>query len=236
VSDQKQPDAAMASGIRSDLNTIRETFDLGEVPREAYVLGLLGTLPYLGTSLATVFCAWDINYAEAHGIGWLLSEQSAETVLHLLEPLQVGYGAVILSFLGAIHWGLEWAAYGGTHGYPRYAIGLVAPIVAWPSMLMPIEYALMSQFLAFNFLYYADSRATTKGWMPPWYGTYRFILTFIVGASIVVTLIGRGEIADRVRRLPNAVGRALTSQEQKAEGYEKEQLTLGGDMETDDEG
>jgi Protein of unknown function (DUF3429) len=137
----------------------------------------------------------------------------------------------ILSFLGAIHWGLEWAAYGGTHGYPRYAIGLVAPIVAWPSMLMPIEYALMSQFLAFNFLYYADSRATTKGWMPPWYGTYRFILTFIVGASIVVTLIGRGEIADRVRRLPNAVGRALTSQEQKAEGFEKEQLTLGGDME-----
>ena len=88
-------DVDMVAGIKADLVTIRETFDLGEVPKEAYVLGLAGTLPYLGTSLATVFCAWDINYAEAHGTGWLLNEQSAETLLHLLEPLQVGYGAVV---------------------------------------------------------------------------------------------------------------------------------------------
>jgi hypothetical protein len=85
----------MIAGIKQDLVTIKETFDLREVPREAYVLGLAGTLPYLGTSLATVFCAWDINYAEAHGTGFLLNEQSAETLLHLLEPLQVGYGAVV---------------------------------------------------------------------------------------------------------------------------------------------
>jgi hypothetical protein len=32
-------------------------------------------------------------------------------LLHFLEPLQIGYGASILSFLGAIHWGLEWAGY-----------------------------------------------------------------------------------------------------------------------------
>jgi hypothetical protein len=33
----------------------------------------------------------------------------------------------ILSFLGAIHWGLEFAGYGGSHHYRRYAIGVVAP-------------------------------------------------------------------------------------------------------------
>jgi hypothetical protein len=36
---------------------------------------------------------------------------------------------------------------------------------------------------------------------------YRFILTFIVGASIVVSLIGRGEISDKVGRIPGAVDR-----------------------------
>lgn len=103
----------------------------------------------------------------------------------------------ILSFLGAIHWGLEYAGYGGHHSYRRYMYGVVAPAVAWPTILMPVEYALITQFVAFNFLYAADARATVRGWFPPWYSTYRFILTFFVGASIVVSLVGRGQIAEK---------------------------------------
>jgi hypothetical protein len=72
--------------------------------------------------------------------------------------------------------------------------GVVAPAVAWPTIFMPVEYALITQFLAFNFLYFADARATVRGWFPPWYSTYRFVLTFLVGASIVVSLVGRGQI------------------------------------------
>lgn len=34
----------------------------------------------------------------------LMSHENAAHYLHLLEPIQVGYGAIILSFLGAIHW------------------------------------------------------------------------------------------------------------------------------------
>lgn len=74
--------------------TIRETFNLSEVPREAYYIGLAGVLPYLATSLSTVACAYEINHSVA-GYGHLLSEQSAMTLLHFLEPLQVGYGAVV---------------------------------------------------------------------------------------------------------------------------------------------
>lgn len=33
---------------------------------------------------------------------------------------------------------------------------------------------------------------------------YRFVLTFIVGASIVVSLIGRGEIAEDKNKIPGA--------------------------------
>ena len=64
------------------------------VPRQAYYIGLAGVLPYLGTSLSTVFCAWEINHSVG-GIGAVMSSQTAETFLHILEPLQVGYGAVV---------------------------------------------------------------------------------------------------------------------------------------------
>lgn len=33
---------------------------------------------------------------------------------------------------------------------------------------MPIEYALITQFLSFTALYFIDTRAALKGWTPPW--------------------------------------------------------------------
>jgi len=197
-------DVDMMAGVKSDIGTIRETFSLTNVPKEAYYMGLAGTLPYLATSISTVYCSWEINHAVA-GYGYILSQTTATQLLHLLEPLQIGYGASILSFLGAIHWGLEWAGFGGYQGYKRYAIGVVAPAVAWSTLLMPIEGALITQFLGFVALYYVDVKATYRGWTPSWYAVYRFVLTFIVGASIVLTLIGRGELPDHV---PAATDRA----------------------------
>jgi hypothetical protein len=108
-------------------------------------------------------------------------------------------------------------------GYRRYAIGVVAPAVAWPTMLLPMEYALIAQFLAFNFLYFADARATVRGWTPPWYSTYRFVLTFIVGASIVVSLVGRGQIADKIGKLPGPADRIKALQDAQTENLEKEE-------------
>jgi hypothetical protein len=74
--------------------TIKETFDLSSVPRQAYYIGLAGVLPYLATSLSTVGCAYEINHAVA-GSGYVISAQTAEALLHILEPLQIGYGAVV---------------------------------------------------------------------------------------------------------------------------------------------
>lgn len=130
----------------------------------------------------------------------------------------------IISFLGAIHWGLEFAGYGGTYGYRRYAIGIAATAVAWPSILLPVEYALITQFLAFNFLYYTDARATNRGWAPAWYGVYRFVLTFIVGAAIVVSLIGRGQIADRIGKLPGPADRVKALRDAQMKELEEEEM------------
>ena len=97
---------------------------------------------------------------------------------------------------------------------------------------MPIEYALITQFVSFVGLYFVDTRAALKGWTPPWCECnpssphttctdsiviadreYRFILTFIVGASIVLSLIGRGEVSSKVGRMPGAVDRVKALRE-----------------------
>ncbi|KAJ9657841.1 hypothetical protein H2198_004037 [Neophaeococcomyces mojaviensis] len=235
-----EDDVDMMAGVRSDFNTIVETFSLKDVPTKAMYMGLAGVVPYLATSLSTVVLSFDIQYAATHGQGLLFSGNVSEQLLHIIEPLQLGYGASIISFLGAIHWGLEWAKYGGEQGYPRYAIGVLATAVAWPTLLLSAEVGLITQFLAFTFLYYTDSRASRAGWAPRWYGIYRFVLTFIVGVSIVASLIGRGQIADLISKPVGPADRLRALREEQlaqleADDAENKARLAGGDEEDEDE-
>ena len=97
------------------------------------------------------------------------------------------------------------------------------PAIAWPTLLMPVEYALISQFAAFTMLYYVDVRATYRGWTPPWYAIYRFVLTFIVGVSIVASLVGRGEVSSQLKRQPGAADKITALRESKQEALIKEE-------------
>ncbi|EXL56074.1 hypothetical protein FOCG_03786 [Fusarium oxysporum f. sp. radicis-lycopersici 26381] len=196
----KSADQDMTSELKHDIDVVKDTFTFTDVPRESGILGLAGTLPYLGTSLSTVFLAWDLNKPIPTGNSFydaiMIDHETAKYLLSALEPIQLGYGAVIISFLGAIHWGLEYAEKQPLRERTRfrYGMGLAASIVAWPTLMLPVEYALTSQFMAFVALYFADSRAATKGWAPRWYGSYRFLLTAMVGFAIFISLIGRAKI------------------------------------------
>lgn len=75
--------------------TIKETFALNEVPRESFYLGLAGTLPYLATSLSTVFLSYNINNAPVTGSTWMFTPENAHQYLAYIEPIQIGYGAVV---------------------------------------------------------------------------------------------------------------------------------------------
>jgi hypothetical protein len=133
----------------------------------------------------------------------MINHETAKQLLATLEPIQLGYGAVIISFLGAIHWGLEYAEKVPNHARTRfrYGMGVMAPAVAWPTLFMPVEFALTAQFAAFVALYFADARATVRGWTPSWYSTYRFALTAVVGVAIVISLVGRAKVGDASPRL-----------------------------------
>ncbi|KAK0103620.1 hypothetical protein ONS95_005631 [Cadophora gregata] len=230
----------MTAGLKSDLETIRETFSLAEVPKESLYIGAAGILPYAATSMSTVFLSYDINHAHSTGAGYLFSPETAHQLLDLVTPIQIGWGAVIISFLGAIHWGMEYSGFGGYHSYRRYMYGVIAPAVAWPTIFMPVEYALITQFLAFNFLYFADARATARGWFPPWYSIYRFVLTFFVGASIVISLVGRGKIITADHTLKSPVDYVKSDKDAQWVALEREEKerrkALAAEDEEEDEG
>ena len=72
-------------------------------------------------------------------------------------------------------------------------------------------------------MYFADARAVVRGWAPHWYSTYRFVLTFVVGASIVASLIGRGQIADQINRLPGPADRVKRLRDLQYSALEEEE-------------
>lgn len=181
------------------------------------------------------------------GLDSSMDFETASALLLHAENVQITYGAVLLSFLGAIHWGFEFSRFGGELGNRRYMLGLVPVMCAWPSLLMGPQFALLSQWAAYVLTWFIDLRATTAGWAPQWYSSYRFMLTLAVGVSILATLAGTNYYdADKSRSSQTGVGRRLAARTQRSEektqellerrsegrlGSVPEQTTVGGDVE-----
>jgi len=175
------------------VKTDRETF-LGitsavafSVPQPYVVFGLLGGIPYLLASGTTIYLAHQAGLATS-GVLTSIDPGVALTYLDRALNLQVTYGAVMLSFLGALHWGMEFAGLGGAKGYSRLALGAAPVIYAWPTLALEPTMALIVQWAGFTGLWYADLRATSAGWTPKWYSQYRFYLSVLVGTCIIGTL------------------------------------------------
>ncbi|TFK36366.1 hypothetical protein BDQ12DRAFT_633986 [Crucibulum laeve] len=159
------------------------------VPEPMMVLGLTGGLPYVGASATTVYLAYQAQLA-TNGLYSSIDPGVALTILDRALTLQVTYGAVMLSFLGALHWGMEIAGYGGQKGYARLGLGTAPMVVAWSTLAMEPMTALITQWMGYTALWYADSKATQAGWTPKWYSQYRFYLSILVGTCIIGSLAG----------------------------------------------
>lgn len=125
--------------------------------------GLAGALPYLGTSGFTVYLANQAGQV-ASGASTALD---VGTALHLLDQalnIQVTYGAVMLGFLGALHWGMEFAGYGGQKGSKRLMLGVAPILLGWSTLALDPGPALVTQWAGFTALWYADMKATSAGW------------------------------------------------------------------------
>jgi hypothetical protein len=151
------------------------------VPTPYLVMGLAGGIPYIASSATTVYLAHQAGVA-AMGTVTNIDPGVALTILDQALNFQVTYGAVMLSFLGvhltscsparlapdgtlgALHWGMEFAGFGGHKGYPRLLLGVSPAMLAWSTITLQPTSALLCQWLGFTALWYADNRATSAGW------------------------------------------------------------------------
>ena len=99
------------------------------------------------------------------------------------------YSAVILSFVGAVHWGLAMAA--PVHRPGRYIASVAPALTAWAALNTPsafgydegdpnssVPYYVLGAGFVASFLY--DEAVSGKRGVPMWYSSLRAPLTFTV--------------------------------------------------------
>lgn len=143
------------------------------VPSAAAWLGGLGLVPFVGLSLAAALLsgAWKASAIQA----------------------LLGYGALILSFLGGIHWGAEMvrpiARTGDNLDARILTISVIPSLAGWAALLLDPRSGLGLLTAGFIGHLLLDIRAAQKGLVPRWYPTLRKPLTMIVAAALIVALL-----------------------------------------------
>ena len=151
------------------MSTEAARFDPARIPRVALWLGPLGLIPFLAGALAL----------------WLLPAERLPDASFAL----IGYGAVILSFLGGVHWGLAAPA-----GRPlQIGFSVLPALVGWLALLVAIFFAggpaLWLLVAAFAILLPGDLLVAGRGLAPPWYPRLRVPLTLVVVACLAVAAL-----------------------------------------------
>lgn len=147
-------------------------------PALAFALGFAGLLPFFGCGLAAL-------------------SLPGEQALHLLSAL-LAYGAVILSFLGGVHWGLALADETGRAERPRYALGVLPSLIGWLALLVMLlpwgggpELGLAVLILGYAATVAVEAQGARQGLVPPRYMALRWGLTAIVVLLLTLVLVLR---------------------------------------------
>jgi Protein of unknown function (DUF3429) len=139
-------------------------------PQRVALLGYGGLLPFIATTLGSVL-------DDSHALIWL-------DALH-------AYGAVILSFVGALHWGFAMLAtdLDDDERDARYLWSVIPALLAWPALLL--TGALASTLLLVGFLlhYWQDRRLVKHCALPAWYLPLRGRLTAVACLCLMVSLL-----------------------------------------------
>ena len=98
------------------------------------------------------------------------------------------YGAVILSFLGAVHWGLALRAPAGeaSAAWPRLGLGVLPALVGWVALLLPMRFGLALLAAAVMIAALVETAAARRGLVPDSYLGLRWPLS--VGAAACLLL------------------------------------------------
>ena len=142
------------------------------LPALATILGLAGLLPFIGCGVAA------------------LGAQGDRATLAL-----VAYGAVILAFLGGVHWGFAIVDPMGRAERERLGLGVLPSLVGWVSVLLAIAVQLDAGvgllLLGMLGTTAVEARARRIGLVPGGYMMLRYALSGVVVVVLALVLVLR---------------------------------------------
>ena len=149
--------------------------DKTQIPRSALVLGWLGVVPFAAFSTLSI-------------TGGFLAPGAATECLF-------AYGALILSFMGGVHWGFAVNQTQDQQGVKtagmgaRLAISVLPALAAFGLWFVPVITALLGLAIVFLILLAYDISTVRAGYTPDWYGTLRIQLTGSVCVFLFLAVV-----------------------------------------------
>lgn len=99
------------------------------------------------------------------------------------------YGALVLSFLGGIRWGMAMSPLYGSQRNQGFLISAIAPAAAWIALVLPRFEGLGLLIAAFLLQAWLDVRAVGEGRAPVWFAPLRIRLTAAAVVALIVTVV-----------------------------------------------
>jgi len=151
----------------------RQKAALASIPAMPKLLGFGGALPFLSLTPYIV-------------------EPLFPTYVQQAAEAQVAYGALIVSFLGAVHWGM---ALSSTLSGPkaaaalreRYTWSVFPALAAWPALMMQTAPGSLCIAVILAICYISDRSYNRIGALPKWYMSLRGYLTTLAISSMLAT-------------------------------------------------
>ena len=141
--------------------------DASNVPSAAAWLGGFGIIPFVVLSIAEAFAS---------------DAQKARLSFALLV-----YGAIILSFLGGVHWGLAIAVPQNDNTlWRRITLSILPSLVAWLALVTPSSIGFRILAGAFVAMLLVDIHASRVQEAPAWYPKLRWPLSCGAVATLLL--------------------------------------------------
>jgi len=138
------------------------------IPAPAGTFGLAGLLPFVAGA----------------AFSWFDSTTATPTIGVSGPTLLLTYGAVILSFLGGIRWGVAMQHGQLINNWTVVAWAMVPSLLAWTAILVSPKIGLPVLATGLILQFVVDFRSTKTQITPPWFLKLRVILT--VGAVTAI--------------------------------------------------
>ncbi len=145
---------------------------ISKIPHSAFWLGVVGLVPFW-LALMPVF---------GHG-GGLVVERGLQ--------IQVGYGALVLSFLGGVRWGAALKLPRGPLQSTLFVFSVLPSLAAFAALLLPTTVGLVLLIAAYLLHGAWDVQAAQRRQLQPWYATLRALLTAGAVLALLISLVMR---------------------------------------------